>query len=279
VQHGFTLIELSIVLVIIGLIVGGVVTGSELIEQSKLRSQITQIERYQTAVNAFTLKYNALPGDVRGAQADAFGMITRSGLAGHGDGNGILEACAAHTVLIMSQVRISTYYYGCEVALFWTDLSMAELIPERFDTATDAYINIGTDASAYLPRTKLGGGYVYPSSLSAYGGISADIMWGNQHCVSPICYTLGGFSATTTVVSNNAFLRPQQAYWIDSKLDDGKPDIGSVVGWNQTGAVSASHITPGNNLTDNPCFDGTTREYKLSGAAADELSCVLAIGR
>jgi len=60
---GFTLIELSIVLVIIWLIIGGVLTGQDLIKSAEIRAQISQIEKYNTAVNAFKLKYNCTPGD------------------------------------------------------------------------------------------------------------------------------------------------------------------------------------------------------------------------
>ena len=54
---GFTLIELSIVLVIIGLIIGGVLVGRDLIAAAQVRAQISQIEKYQTAVNTFRGKY------------------------------------------------------------------------------------------------------------------------------------------------------------------------------------------------------------------------------
>lgn len=72
-QRGFTLIELSIRLVIIGLIVGGVLVGRDLIE----RAQISQIEKYNTVVHTFQLKYNALPGDI--ANAAQFGFVARAG--------------------------------------------------------------------------------------------------------------------------------------------------------------------------------------------------------
>ena len=54
---GFTLIELSIVLVIIGLIVGGVLVGQDLIYAAKVRAQATQFERLKTAVYTFQGKY------------------------------------------------------------------------------------------------------------------------------------------------------------------------------------------------------------------------------
>ena len=73
-NSGFTLIELSIVLVIIGLIVGGVLVGQNLIAAATVRAQITQIEKYNQAVNTFYGKYQALPGDMNVATASQYGF-------------------------------------------------------------------------------------------------------------------------------------------------------------------------------------------------------------
>src|SRR5262249_34097963 len=62
-REGFTLIELSIVLVIIGLIVGGILVGRDMIRQAGLRSVLTDIEQFKTAITAFEVKYDCLPGD------------------------------------------------------------------------------------------------------------------------------------------------------------------------------------------------------------------------
>ena len=66
-KQGFTLLELSIVLVVIGLIVGGTVVGKDLIRASELNSIITQQNKIQIALNTFKLKYNVIPGDMRNA--------------------------------------------------------------------------------------------------------------------------------------------------------------------------------------------------------------------
>jgi len=92
-RGGFTLIELSIVLVIIGLLVSGVLVGRDLIAAAELRSQISQIEGYNTAVRTFQLKYGGLPGDLSADKVDAFGFTAtpyRNGTKGEGDGDGII---------------------------------------------------------------------------------------------------------------------------------------------------------------------------------------------
>ncbi len=64
-KSGFTLVELAIVIVIIGLIVGGVVGAQSLIATAKINSVIKELNSYSTAVKAFQLEYNSLPGDFK----------------------------------------------------------------------------------------------------------------------------------------------------------------------------------------------------------------------
>ncbi len=87
---GFTLIELSIVLVIIGLVVGGVLVGRDLIKAAEIRAQVNQIEQMETAYNTFKLKYNCIAGDCPNA-TDFFGTTVsttplRYIVNGNGDG-------------------------------------------------------------------------------------------------------------------------------------------------------------------------------------------------
>jgi len=78
-QAGFTLVEMSIVLVVMGLVIGGVFVGQDMIESAKVKAQLNQIEKYQTAVNLFETKYNYIPGDVPDPLATKlnFGIIEK----------------------------------------------------------------------------------------------------------------------------------------------------------------------------------------------------------
>jgi prepilin-type N-terminal cleavage/methylation domain-containing protein len=60
---GFTLIELSIVLVIVGLLIGGILVAKSMIASAKLNAFVRQIQQYDIAMDNFKIKYNGIPGD------------------------------------------------------------------------------------------------------------------------------------------------------------------------------------------------------------------------
>ena len=62
-QAGFSLVELAIVLIIIGLLVGGILKGQELIESARLKAVLSQLNEYRVATGTFMDLYDALPGD------------------------------------------------------------------------------------------------------------------------------------------------------------------------------------------------------------------------
>jgi len=177
---GFTLIELSIVLVIIGLIVGGVLVGQDLIRAAYVRAQITQIEKYNTAVNTFYGKYQALPGDMNISTATAFQFTIGTGCNGsygQRNGDGQIEGGTSS----ISDLGQMSY----ETGLFWQDLSSSvagNLIEGQF-TGGGAGIGCalvsdvpGTAIGEYIPAAKIGANnyvYVYTADGFNWLGLSA----------------------------------------------------------------------------------------------------------
>ena len=81
-QSGFTLIEIAIVLVIIGLLLGGVLKGQELITSARVRNLISQQDGIKAAYFGFRDRYRALPGDYSLASTNI------ANVAGTPNGNG-----------------------------------------------------------------------------------------------------------------------------------------------------------------------------------------------
>jgi prepilin-type N-terminal cleavage/methylation domain-containing protein len=224
-KRGFTLIELSIVLVIIGLIVGGILTGQTLIAAAGVRAQIAQIEKYNTAANTFYTKYGYLPGDIPAAPAAQFGFASRGTHAGEGDGDG--EICGVYQDADNSLGDGGT---TGETAMFWVDLSTAHLIDGGFSMAssTQPYVYSYTGptmVAPFMPAAKIGGNsFIFVWCADAYDATPLWVPAGkNFFDLSGVVNIGEGQNFTTTT------LTPNQAYAIDSKIDDGFPQSGTVV--------------------------------------------------
>lgn len=149
-QKGFTLVELSIVLVIIGLIVGGVLVGQDLIKAAQVRAVVSQVQQLDAAINTFRAKYDGLPGDFTRAVAFNLG-------GANGDGDGKISDSDGGDVTT----------FEAEVQEFWHQLSDANLVAGSYDGG-------GTTLGEDYPENKLkkGGIVVFSnaaSSLNFYG--------------------------------------------------------------------------------------------------------------
>lgn len=288
-KSAFTLIEMSIVLVIIGLIIGGILAGRDLIDAAAQHAQIAQINNYNTAVLAFENKYGYLPGDIPDPVASNFGFQARGTAAGEGDGNGILEGnCAGNLNNGFDQ--------GCgELPFFWVDISKAGLIDRSIVTSggypsmtASTSVNGSALVATWLPTSKLSRNtfiYVFSYGGANYFGISV---------VDGIGWTLWTAGSPGVTV--------QQAFNIDSKIDDGLPQSGSVTAcyvnssledhraiWSAGGGNEGSPVTAyGHNCdpttaatayANTNCYDNNnvagTEKYSLSQNANIQ-NCALA---
>lgn len=103
-QSGFTLVEIAIVLVIIGLILGGVLQGQVMIENAKYKKFVKEIDSYRAAVYTFQDKYQALPGDL----ATASTLLDAAAVNGNGNGavaGGTCNAAGEEACTIWSHLR------------------------------------------------------------------------------------------------------------------------------------------------------------------------------
>lgn len=214
-QHGFTLIELSIVLVIIGLLAAGILIGRDLIRASELRADIAATEKLGLAVSTFKGKYGCLPGDCanateffpQSANGNGNGRIVNTDL---GSGNGTESAGLEH--------------YGQEPAFLMDHLARAQLIENApFDiTLLDDAFSIGKG--------------IYPLRSSAESGITLQCVYDDLSYSSVGChYFMMGVArdVNTNIAALSTLKAPydgKDARSIDLKIDDGKPLTGIVVG-------------------------------------------------
>jgi prepilin-type N-terminal cleavage/methylation domain-containing protein len=217
-SRGFTLIEMSMVLVIIGLFAGSILMGRELIRVAQVRRQITQIEQFNTAVYVFKNKYHGMAGDIEADKAESFGFAERSGARGHGDGNEQLESCDPESADVNLAISL-----GCENILFWADLSAARLIKEDFSATTDSVLTSATpdETLRYVPATEI-------ASRFGRGGIVAVTEASGRQRFVMLRYV--AFTGDWSGVGPG--INSADAFSLDSKMDDGKPYEGKVLAVN-----------------------------------------------
>ncbi len=205
--RGFSLVELSIVLVILGLLTGGILSGQSLIRASELRSVTVDMGRVRSAIYGFRDKYLALPGDM--ANATKFWGIDPDGCPTHtnrvaksatcdGNGNGQVET-------------------GSELFRGWQQLADAELIEGSYTGVAGPATVYDHDPGINAPKLKLSNGGIsffylgtIPSGFAVYNFPAA---YGN----------VLEFGACLTYDCINALFKPEEAWNIDTKMDDGKP--------------------------------------------------------
>ena len=216
---GFSLVELSIVLVILGLLVGGVLTGQSLIRAAELRAVTTEAQRYAAATQTFRDKYFAIPGDIRNATA-FWPTVTTDG-----DGDGILDASATPVV---------------EMFRFWQHLALAGLIEGSFTGVVgggDAEQHVYSGTGANAPVSKLTNtGWSAFNRGGDVGGPTGmwTITYGNS-------FLIGGID--NVGFPDGAGIKPEEAWNIDTKMDDGKPGTGKVAGFFWTACSNAASET------------------------------------
>ena len=209
-QSGFTLIEIAIVLVIIGLLLGGVLKGQELINSAKVKNLATDFKNIPVFIYGYQDKFKALPGDDANVATHLGATATPCAPAAAGlcaPGSGIIDG-AWNAAAVTA-----------ETFVFWQHVRLAGLAPGPTDTAAPDYVpknavggDIGITNAAATPVTGLKGSYIVCSNAIAgkfAKQLDTTLDDGNTATGSMMVSTVttgGAPIATTAIVDDTTYL-------------------------------------------------------------------------
>lgn len=221
-QTGFTLIEIAIVLVIIGLLLGGVLKGQELINSAKVKNLATDFKNVPVYIYGYQDKYHALPGDDANVVTHLGNAGTPCGGTAGGTAVPLANSCAPGSGVIdggWDSLTAATESY-----VFWQHVRLAGFAAGTTDTTAAGQPN-------YTPTNAVGGNIGITNAAQ-----------------SPITNLTG-----TYIVCSNA-IPGKFAIQLDTTLDDGNTATGSlqVVPVNTPTSTPAAPIQTANIVPDTP---------------------------
>ena len=190
-QRGFTLIEIAIVLVIIGLLLGGVLKGQELINTARVRALNNTVDGITAAWFSFQDRYRAFPGDYTQATVN---LPNNAGLVADGDGNGRVGITGANTDSPAERANV------------WVQLQAAGYISGNFDATDVAVTEYGCSVET-CPDNGFGAGMNLAYGNQVRGGAAL----ADEHEL------ITGRGIPVEVIAE-----------LDRKVDDGEPETGAM---------------------------------------------------
>ena len=190
-QSGFTLVEIAIVLVIIGLLLGGILKGQELINSAKVKNLANDFRTIPTYIYAYQDKFRSLPGDDN-AVATHVGASGATAGGTHTVGNGVIEGNPLSTTTTN------------ESFLFWQHVRLANLAAGPTDIAS----------ADYRPKNSVGG-FIGMASLVGSGPLANAVI------------TLPTLMSGSYQICSEGILG-KFAKQLDTQMDDGNTQTGSM---------------------------------------------------
>ncbi len=234
------MVELAVVLVIMGLLVAGAVSGRELIKIAELKGIITEAQGYKIAIESFKGQYEGLPGDLSNATS-----FWTSGTANGNDDGYIGTGVATDDTEV---------YYA------WDQLALAKMVPGVYSGAgTAAVIGTNVPQSEYIKNSGLSLSYL-AAPFSYADALSRNF---------PANYIILGKNHAGNNYLSTATLAPEDAYYIDNKIDDSTPDFGGVLGGTGDGASGTCTSGSAPNIIYNFTNTGVSCTVMFTAASID----------
>lgn len=249
-QSGFTLVELAIALMIIGLLIGGVLKGIELVENARVTQVMRNVKAYETAMTSFQSIYSALPGDIN-RPGDRIPNCTADPCQVSGNGNGIINdaaitAAPAGINTTMAVPAVPSKPSGTtagETYNFWLHLAATNLVSGVDPTGSEATAMI-TDpvqwGKSFPASPVIGAGFLVQNVRGAGSGAGGTL----SAPYNTNARFQGHYAILRGANVGDGVLTGNQALQIDTKFDDGLPGSGDIIVAAGTGgATNADCVT------------------------------------
>ena len=214
-NKGFTLVEMAVVITIIGMIIGGITLGSNLIHNAQLNNINTEMQKHIQAIKIFQDKYHAMPGDFSTA-------TSYWSAATNGDGNG--------------QIAAAEEFYA------WYHLSLAQMVEGRFTGTAGTMGTKDRIVGTNIPASQFPGAGWGLTFIDLSG--STGLLYSTGNAAPNHVLWLGGRSISGTTNHQTPLLTSEEAELLDKKIDDGVPSTGKVMAQDNTStAYSNCHAS------------------------------------
>lgn len=215
-QSGFTLIEIAIVLVIIGLLLGGILKGQELINSARVKNLATDFRNIPLFIYGYQDKFKTLPGDDPAVVAHLGSNATQASTPASSQGNGVINGNWNSTTATDESV------------LFWQHVRLAGLAPGTTTVPT-------TLPGDYIPTNASGG------TLGIQSGAATA-------ATSPIQSNSAGIGGAYIICSTG--ILGKFAKQLDTQMDDGNTATGSMMATPTTGYAIGAAATATASIVD-----------------------------
>jgi prepilin-type N-terminal cleavage/methylation domain-containing protein len=234
-ESGFTLVELAIVMIIIGLLIGGILKGQELINNARVSATVAQVKAVESGISGFRDKYAGVPGDI---------ATPTTRLPGCTAALCILNSAATNGDSVISVAAAGTTTQDPGLGIAATSESAASFV----QLAASGFIGGVSGSAAALgnavsnPTTPLGGIWVLGSSTGAAGTGLVGPTTTAATALQNGTYVAMATAPGTAVSAAVGPLNPVQTANIDRKLDDGGPNTGIVRATGAAGAANCADV-------------------------------------